>query len=475
MKNENNYKVLKDPKEMSITELNAYLSSKIKIGNNNFMQYSPNKTNDNINNQSNPFLSRQSHQRNLNSNNDNQTYSIALSSVPDPSSKSAQEYIKSLQDRMNALTTENNEIKANFIQVSEMLNQERESRRKTQSSTNQFDHLDEAHELAGYKNKIKSLFQENRRLAIENENLIKENNILKERNLMIEHENSIIKLNEQKENNQLNLQLSYVNNNKEMENDNNNYYNSNCSQHSYSLSNINKHPNKTKKKKKLRSYYDYDSNNTKNTRFVSNQNIKGNLVKEKNNKSLTPTRYQTSKELNDKLTHSPNKQQLKTTTKGRKVFKKKHNKPVSTKNEKAFNDNSIYNHMQYNLDHINNNPHGNVSNSNFDYDINTNNVIIHSANSSNKQRVTTNIPNEYYKQDKLNSKSNVDSFQINCFNSPLRSHETFTFENEKERLNQLNQVIIRIQLLEQNLAQLKSSYQTFVSVLEVKIYLKKFI
>lgn len=172
----------KDPKEMSVEELDSYLAVKTK----NF-QNIINTSNSNINRNSpltsngfqaqnnkiqNPFLQSLSASPLRNSPAQSSYFQYTTSTSNQTNSKAGNDYIKSLQDKISKLQKENNELKSNFIKVSEMLSDERNNRNT----------------YSGGKEKIDMLIKENKQLYEANEGLKKENQCYQEQVKMIEQE-----------------------------------------------------------------------------------------------------------------------------------------------------------------------------------------------------------------------------------------------------------------------------------------------
>lgn len=172
----------KDPKEMSVEELDSYLAVKTK----NF-QNIINTSNSNLNRNSsltsngfqaqnniiqNPFLQSLSASPMRNSPAQSSYFQYTTSTSNQTNSKAGNDYIKSLQDKISKLQKENNELKSNFIKVSEMLSDERNNRNT----------------YSGGNEKIDMLIKENKQLHEANEGLKKENQCYQEQVKMIEQE-----------------------------------------------------------------------------------------------------------------------------------------------------------------------------------------------------------------------------------------------------------------------------------------------
>ena len=172
----------KDPKEMSVEELDSYLALKTK----NF-QNIMNTSNSNPNRNSpltsngfqaqnnkiqNPFLQSLSASPMRNSPTQSSYFQYTTSVSNQMNSKAGSDYIKSLQDKISKLQKENNELKSNFIKVSEMLSDERNNKN--------------AYSVGNEKTDI--LIKENKQLHESNEKLKKENQCYQEQIKMIEQE-----------------------------------------------------------------------------------------------------------------------------------------------------------------------------------------------------------------------------------------------------------------------------------------------
>lgn len=176
----------KDPKNMSVEELDNYLAVKTKnlqnlnISNSSFPQQTTSFSNNNFQTNTkppsiiqNPFLQSLSSSPKNNSPVKPSYFQYSNSQL---NSKAGSDYLKSLQDKIKLLEKENNELKSNFIKVSEMLSNERNSRNKSNKGNNISDKGQDI------------LIQENKKLRDENEEIKKENLLQQEQIKLLEQD-----------------------------------------------------------------------------------------------------------------------------------------------------------------------------------------------------------------------------------------------------------------------------------------------
>lgn len=176
----------KDPKNMSVEELDDYLAAKTKnlqnlnISNSSFPQQTTTFSNSNFQTNTkpssiiqNPFLQSLSASPKGGSPIKTSYFQYTNSQL---NSKAGSDYLKSLQEKIKILEKENNELKSNFIKVSEMLSNERNSRNINNKANNISDKGQDI------------LIQENQKLRRENEETKKQNLLLQEQIKLLEQD-----------------------------------------------------------------------------------------------------------------------------------------------------------------------------------------------------------------------------------------------------------------------------------------------
>lgn len=179
----------KDPKNMPLQELDDYLASKtnnlqnLNISNSSFPQQTGSFSNNNFqtnNNLSsiiqNPFLQSLSSSPKGSSPIKASYFKYSNSQL---NSKAGSDYLKSLQEKIKTLEKENNELKSNFIKISEMLSNERNSKNINNKANNICDICDKRQDI---------LIQENKKLRDENEETKKETSLLQKQIKILEQD-----------------------------------------------------------------------------------------------------------------------------------------------------------------------------------------------------------------------------------------------------------------------------------------------
>lgn len=163
----NNSSFRKNPKEMSVEELDIYLASKQYNRNMPYKNYKEFSFTKNIKNSSNQSLSSSPRKS-------SPPYNPLTSSQIN--SKAASEYIKTLQDKIQKIQKENSDLKKELVKLNKLLSKERNERNDPNFTS------------SDNKSQIDQLLIENQKLFHENESLKQNFSFLQEKINLLENE-----------------------------------------------------------------------------------------------------------------------------------------------------------------------------------------------------------------------------------------------------------------------------------------------